>query len=235
MKLLTTICLIAAWVVCGSENVPADGSASTRPANVYVSSPVLPAGLKRVVVLPLANEGSSQDLASGCETLAPVLQAQLVKAARFETVNADPNTLRGCTGKLSWTGDEVLPADFFSNLKNVYACDGVLFSQVTVFRASPPLAVGWRLKLVDASNGNILWAADEIFDAANLDEAKEAQQYERAQQPHHNFAYGVYTFAAWCIHVPVRSALDDQWNILNSPRYFGEYSAEKLLETMPQR
>lgn len=235
MKLFTIACLVAVCLVGSGWKVLGGNTASGQPANVYVSSPVLPEGLKRVVVLPLAYEGSSQDLANGCEMLAPILQAQLVKAARFETVNAAPDTLRGCTGKMSWTGEEVLPTDFFSSLKNVYAGDGVLFSQVTVYRASPPLAIGWRFKLVDASNGNILWAADEIVDAANLDVAKDAQQYEKSQQPHHNFAFNVYTFAAWCIHVPVRSALDDQWNILNSPRYFGEYSAEKLLKTVPQR
>ena len=31
------------------------------------------------------------------------------------------------------------------------------------------------------------------------------------------------------------SALDDQWAILNSPRYFGQYSAVKLLQTLPKR
>jgi len=31
------------------------------------------------------------------------------------------------------------------------------------------------------------------------------------------------------------SALDDQWGILNSPRYFGQYSAEKFLQTLPER
>lgn len=235
MKHLTIIWLIALCAGGNSWNAFADDPAGARAANVYVSSPVLPTGLKRVVVLPLAYDGSSQDLAAGCQTLTPILQAQLVKAARFESVAATPETVRSCTGRLSWTGEEVLPADFYSGLKNAYGCEGVLFAQITEFRASPPLAIGWRLKLVDASNGNILWAADEIFDAANLAEAQAAQGYEKSQQPHHNFAYNVYTFAAWCIHVPVRSALDDQWNILNSPRYFGEYSATKLLETMPQR
>jgi len=37
------------------------------------------------------------------------------------------------------------------------------------------------------------------------------------------------------VNTPTRSALDDQWNILHEPRYFGEYSAEKLLATLPQR
>jgi hypothetical protein len=31
------------------------------------------------------------------------------------------------------------------------------------------------------------------------------------------------------------SALEDQWAILNSPRYFGQFSAVKLLQTLPAR
>jgi hypothetical protein len=32
-----------------------------------------------------------------------------------------------------------------------------------------------------------------------------------------------------------QSALDEQWTILNSPAYFSQYSAVKLLETLPER
>jgi hypothetical protein len=125
--------------------------------------------------------------------------------------------------------------NFFDNLKRVYGCDAVLFCELTTFRSDAPLAIGWRLKLVDAKAGNILWAADEIFDAGNKSVAKEAEQFEKGQQPHHNFFYGAYSFLAWCVDTPTRSALDDQWNILHSPRYFGEYSAEKLVKTLPTR
>jgi hypothetical protein len=204
-------------------------------ANVFVASPVLPSTLKRVVVLPLASDESSPDLAGGCQTLDSVLRAELVKTGKFEVVPADPETLRSCTGRLSWTGEELLPSNFFGSLTNVYGCDAVLFSQLTEFRSSEPLAIGWRLKLVDASNSKILWAADEIFDAANQVEAKGAEKYEKSRQPHQGVIYDTYAFLGWCIHTPTRSALDDQWNILHSPRFFGEYTAQKILKTLPQR
>lgn len=228
----TTVVLVVISALAGYA-VRAQGNPDTL--NVYVSSPALPEGLKRVVVLPLACEQSSGDLLSGRETLDPVLEAALVKAGKFEVVEADPETLRSCSGKLSWTGQEELPVDFFSNLQHVYGCDGVLFCELTVFRPSPPIAIGWRLKLVDAQKEKILWAADEIFDSANLPVAKDAQSYEKGQQPHHSVFYNVYSFLAWCINTPTRSALDEQWNILHSPRYFGQYSAEKLLKTLPTR
>jgi hypothetical protein len=229
VALFFTLC----WTALGGGSQPGESAAPVP--NVYIASPELPPTLKRVLILPLAGELSSADLAGGCQMLDPVLRASLIKTGRFEVVAADPEALRSCTGKMSWTGTEVLPRDFFASLKNVYGCDGVLFCELTVFRPAPPLAVGLRLKLVDAQTGKMIWAADEIFDADNLSVAKDAQQFQRRRQPHHNVIYYTYSFLAWCVNTPTRSALDDQWNILHSPRYFGEYSSEKLLDTLPQR
>ena len=206
-----------------------------KPLNVFVSSPTLPPDLKRVLVLPLACGQSAGDVSGGCQMLDPVLRAALVKTGRFEVIVADPETLRSCTGQLSWTGEEALPMNFFNSLKQVYGCDAVLFCELTTFRPNAPLAIGWRLKLAEAKTGKILWAADEIFDAGNKSVAQDAEQFEKAQQPHHNFFYGAYSFLSWCVDTPTRSALDDQWNVLHSPRYFGEYSAGKLVKTLPAR
>jgi hypothetical protein len=206
-----------------------------KSLNVFVSSSNLPPDLKRVLVLPLVCGQSAGDVSGGCQILGPVLCAALVKTGKFEVVAADPETVRSCTGQLGWTGEETLPADFFDSLKRVYGCDAVLFCELTAFRSDAPLAIGWRLKLTDTKAGNILWAADDIFDAGNKSVAKEAEQFEKAQQPHHNVFYNAYSFAMWCVDTPTRSALDDQWDILHSPRYFGEYSAEKLVKTLPTR
>ena len=211
-----------------------DDSSALTP-NVFVSSRQLPTTLKRVVVLPMASETSDANMTESCKMLEPVLHGELIKTGKFEVVTADPEALRSCTGRSSWTGTEIMPSDFFGNLKQIYGCDAVLFCELTEFRPTPPLAVGWRLKLVDAGTGQIIWATDEIFDAANLDVAKDAERFQRSEQPHHNIIFYTYTFLAWCVHTPTRSALDDQWNILHSPRYFGEYSAEKLLTTLPAR
>lgn len=219
---------VLTWTALGEQTAP-------PTANVFVSSPELPASLKRVVVLPLACEEPTANLTGGCQMLDPVLRAALIRTGDFEVVTVTPEALRGCTGRLSWTGAETLPADFFDSLKHEYGCDAVLFCQLTVFRPTPPLAVGWRLKLVDAGTGKIIWAADEIFDAGNLSVARDAQRFQRSEQPHHNIFYDAYSFLAWCVNTPTRSALDDQWNILHSPEYFGKYSAEKLLGTLPLR
>ena len=147
------------------ENRQMYQSPGCRPENVFRYSESLPADIRRVAVLPLACENQRTDLQEGCEALNPILQGELIRTKKFEVVSANADLLRNRTGRLTWTGAEILPRDFFSSLREAYGCDAVLFCQLTVFRAYAPLAIGWRMKLVDVRTRQTLWAADDIVDA----------------------------------------------------------------------
>lgn len=172
--------------------------------------------LQRVAVLPIASETTGSDLPEGCETLTPVLWEQLVKTRKFEVVAVAAAKLRSRTGQAHWTGTENLPPDFFAFLRREYGCDAVLFTELTAYRAYAPLAVGWRLKLVDARSGQILWSADELFDAARPSVSHAAQRFEQKKSL-------------------VPFYYQENWVAINSPRRFGSYSAAALLETLPER
>jgi hypothetical protein len=231
---LFVLCLALAGCAATTGGMVVFGQDS-KLQNVFISSPVLPKDLKRVIVLPLACEKSRADLSSGCEMLDPVLQAEVAKTKKFEVIPAGSEMLRSLTGQSGWTGAEVLPADFFDSLQRAYGCDAVLFCQLTAFRAYAPLAVGWRLKLVDARSQKIIWAADEVFDAGEPAVAKGAEQFQKQQQHIHGETRSLLkTLLNYADRQPP-SALDDQWDILNSPRYFGQFSAVKLLQTLPER
>jgi hypothetical protein len=202
--------------------------------NVYVSSDTLPATLKRVLVLPLAHENSPAELANGCEMLYPVLQSELIKTKRFEVVVAEPKTIQGITGQPLWTGAEVLPPDFLGSLQRVYGCDAVLFCQLSTFHPYPPLNVGWRMKLVDVSSKKVIWATDLVFDAGDPAVCKNAEAYQKRQKGTERPSNLLNRVWTWLNRQP-EPATDDQWTILNSPRYFGEFSAATLLQTLPKR
>ncbi len=223
--------LLAGCVLLASRT---DGAAQESSTNVFISTPILPLAIKRVVMLPLACNESRADLFDNCEKFGPVFQSELIKTRRFEVVLASPETLRISTGKLSWTGAEALPENFFGSLNQVYGCDAVLFCQLTALHAYPPLAIGWRLKLVDSHTRKIIWAADEIFDASNPETAKSAEKYQsHVQQTDEKTK----TFFKLMLTYANREmpAVGDQWDILNSPRFFGRYAAAALLETLPKR
>lgn len=208
------------------SGVSVGGPASSPPAgvvppnahryNVFAYPPKLSLDLRRVAVLPVSTGSAANDQVEGCATLGPVLLEQLIKNKRFEVVVVDPMVLRRGTGRANWTGTEMLPPEFLAFLRREYGCDGVLFAELTVYRPYAPLAVGWRFKLADARSGQIVWAADELFDAA------EPAVYRAAQR----FA-GV-RFGWPLVH-------DDNWLAANSPRLFGRFAAATLLNTLPER
>ena len=221
---LRRMCWLAAVGLCSSGLASAQTNSYSsghrpqefHPDNIFSGPGKLSAKTLRVAVLPLAAENNRGDLPEGCEALTPVVWEQAVKARRFEAVTVNADKLRAATGRAAWTGGEVLPADFYDSLRREYGCDAVLFGEVTAFRAYAPLAVGWRFKLVDVRTGQVLWAADEIFDAADKNVAKAAQRFEHPGR-----------------HLPFVESED--WAVLNSPRKFGGYSAAALLETLPER
>lgn len=210
-------------VICGSLagctiGTPRDlvRGSSYRPENVFTITNTLPVNLRRVVVLPLVCDENNYDLAEACAALAPVLQGQLVKTKKFEIVSSDAAFLKNRAGRAEWTGEETLPPELFSLLRESSGCDAVLFSRLTVFRAYPPMAVGWRVRLVDAQTGRTIWAADEVFDAGQSKVENGARRHQLTQERN-------------------LTGAPDEWFIANSPSKFAEYTAASLLATLPAR
>jgi hypothetical protein len=191
-------------------------SPSYQAENVFAWSSVLPGNVKRVAVLPLGCDPKDADLVEGREALEPVLRAELSKTRKFEVLNAEPELLRAATGRNDWTGEEALPGDFLRAVSGAYGCDAVLFCRLTVFRAYAPMAIGWRLRLVDTRTKNTIWAADEVFDAGKPGVISGARGFRLSDVLN---PYGE----------------KDNWAILHSPRQFGQYAAAKMLASLPKR
>lgn len=185
-----------------------------EPTNIYQSAAALPIPTRRVAVLPLTVRTHGRAMDAGRDALQPVLLAELSKAKAFETVFVTGEDLRAWTGKPAWTAEEALPRGFLERLRQATACDAVLFCQLTVYRPYSPLAVGWSLKLVESKQGQIWWAADEVFDAGQPGVMNAVRFYDATQQQE--------------LH---RSP--DEWMALNSPRRFGQYSLHTLLAKLP--
>jgi hypothetical protein len=186
-----------------------------QPANVFTWSTTLPAGLKRVAILPVASMDAN-DLPAGREALEPILQAELFKLGTFEVVFPNPESLRAHTGRVSWNSEDELPPAFFSSLRESTGCDAVLFCRLTTFHAYAPLVVGWRMRLVEVNRQVTLWATDEVFDAGKSSVRNGARRYQLDE-------------------IACARTAPDDWSILNSPRQFGQYATASLLATLPHR
>lgn len=212
VKHLSLPLLAILFAGCASQARNVAGVAA--PENVFSYGRRLPNTVQRVAVMPLVCAQPRADLPEGREALSPVLLGELIRTKRFEVVSAGSESLRVRTGRSEWSGAEALPADFFESLRRSYGCDAVLFSELTVFRAYAPISVGWRFKLVDVRTRQILWSADEVFDAPPPSVAKE-------------------TLSEWCPYY--RETAKDDWAVRNSPRQLGQYAAAQMFATLPAR
>ncbi|HYG21644.1 MAG TPA: hypothetical protein VEH04_02595 [Verrucomicrobiae bacterium] len=199
----------------GCRSLPGLSRPMEKPDNIYSAAPVLPETIRRVAVLPIASSSSDPSLLDGREKLGSTVLSELAKTGKFEPVLLEPNVCRARTGQAAWTAEEWLPHHFFTAVQEATGCDAVLFAQLTVFKGHAPLAVGWRMKLVDVRTQTVLWACDEVFDGGKEAVLEGAHRY---QQEHLH-------------HV----ATDGRWAMRNSPQLFGQFTVAQLLETLPQR
>lgn len=183
-----------------------------KPTNVYAAGEPLPYGFRRVALLPLhcapgVGEG-------GQATLEPVLQEELRRTKRFELVIISPQELKRITGAQSLAPQGALPGELLPAIQEKFGCDGVFLPELTEYRAYPPLAAGWNLKLVDTRSRQVMWAADEVFDAGQSTVANGARRFQMARPG-------------------LDSALSDSHSVLLSPTAFGHYSVECLCRALP--
>jgi hypothetical protein len=204
-------------VFCGCAGIgpaPRVLAAAYRPENVFVWGSSLPVNIRRVALLPVACEEDSAEMSAGRDALEPIVRDELNKAHRFEIVSINPAALRSRTGKAVWSSEETLPHDLLTWLSETRGCDGVLFCQLTVFRGYAPLAVGWRMRLVDTRTRATVWAGDEVFDAGHPGVQAGARHFQLT----HRLASG---------------PAPEEWVMENSPRQFGQYAAARMLQTLP--
>ena len=200
---------------CATNRSAATGERH-QPDKVYRLSPHLPADVRRVAVLPISVERGDWQADAGRAQLEIVLQEELGRVKRFELVMVTPEQLQLWTGQPAWQAEEKLPAAFLGKLREKLDCDGVLFSHLRPYHAYQPIVVGWNLKLVDIRRREILWSADEVFDAGQPPVASQARQFENG--------------GGWRTWFST-----DSGSILLSPRQFSQFTLNTLLATLPER
>ncbi len=187
-----------------------------QPANLHRSGPTLPDGLRRVAVLPLTPADGSSDAAAAVSTLEPIVLVELRKHGAFDVIQVSREQLRLWTGRPDWRVEEKLPADLLAKVHDKTGSEGVIFAHLSAYRPYPPIAVGWRLSLIECNTGITHWSVDEMFDAGSVEVMKAAQAYARAQMN--------------------QPSVDlDSTGVLTSPSRFGQYTAAAVIGTMQKR
>lgn len=186
------------------------------PTNVKAAAKI-PAEVRRVVVLPSAGGPSLTE-----ETLTALddaFQTELNKTNKFEVVPLSRDTLAAITGARQISSVEKLPTiliDKLFNIYNPYGADAVLLIDVTTYSPYTPLVLGMRAKLVRVTDGEILWAADNVFSASDASVANAARKH--AAELGND-----------------RGSTNMSHTILQNPQRFAGYVAASTFKTLPPR
>jgi hypothetical protein len=217
----TTALVLLAFCVAGCSSIlpKPDGAVSGpfyTPTNVKAVAKI-PADVRRVIVLPVAGGPALTE-----ETLLKldaVCLGELTRTGRFEVVPLSRDKLAEITGTRQISSVDKLPAvliDKLFNIYNSYGADAVLFIDVTTYAAYPPLVLGLRTKLSRVTDGEIVWATDNVFAAAEPAVANSARHHALALGSDHGLANLSHT-------------------VLQNPQRFAGYAAAATFLTLPPR
>jgi hypothetical protein len=224
--------LVATFFFIGCAKIPRsldEVGPRYKPSNIYRQAEFLPAELRRVAILPLTTPDSKALLASGVDNLETTVYAELEKTGRFEVIPVSREQLREWTGQASWKADEALPRNLLQRLREGTGCDGVLFCELIRYQPYEPMAIGWKFELIDGGvavkdahapskdpANRILWSADEVFDAGDVEVTTAARVY-------------------YSQHLRNETPVSDSSTVLGSPSRFGQYTLNALFATIPRR
>lgn len=68
-----------------------------------------------------------------------------------------------------------------SAIHKTLKCDAVLIGTVTEYHPYPRMAVGLRMKLVDLTDGRLLWALEQVWDSADKTIERRINEYFQSQ------------------------------------------------------
>lgn len=178
----------------------------------HTGDAVLPADLRRVVLLPIdPGSNTTPEMAAGLD---PVLAAQVQLENRFEVVPLSRDECRRRFGTESFSSVAPLPPALLPALRRDFAADGVLLVDLTAYRAYQPLLLGLRAKLVALGSVRIVWAFDNVFPADDPKVSNSARHFYLDRSPEE--APADFTLA-----------------VLQSPARFATYAAHAMWITLP--
>jgi len=68
-----------------------------------------------------------------------------------------------------------------ADIQDVCRCDAVLMGSVIQYRPYPHLNLVLRLKLIDLSDGRLIWASEQVWDSADTEIHKRIRGYAKRQ------------------------------------------------------
>lgn len=171
---LFTVLLLIVMCISGCHS-----KRTTTPAGdyYYLNRNKSLAMIGRVSIVELGNDSSYPQVSRDfTETLYQALQKEQIfgltivrrQDAAWRSLQLDLDTTYGL--------EQIMA------MRETLKCDGVLIGRITEFRPYPHMAVGLRLKLMDLTDGQLLWALEQVWDSADKKTQKRMKDYFKSQR-----------------------------------------------------
>ncbi len=156
LRLLALLAAVSPFAGCtwGQPHVP-------KPINFFLAEPADLANVRRIMVLPFAQEAGVQ---ADCNKVRDAFVAELQKLRRFEVVPL-PSDAREDDELNESLSRGRMSTDSMVRLCNRYSLDGVFVGSVTAWRPYTPPHLGMRTQLISVHSGAPIWAVDAIYDS----------------------------------------------------------------------
>ena len=185
-SLRTSLLLLPAIFCCGCIlHNPARQKANYYYLNQHKNL----SAVRRVAIITLTNESSYPMINTDVtEAMFQALQKrQLFSLSIIEQTNTlwrsmqlDSTATRQRQAETFGVRSTYTPRQLL-DMRNTLRCNAILTGTVTQYQPYPHMAIGLRLKLVDLTDGQFLWAIEQIWDTADKNIQHRARNYFRSQ------------------------------------------------------
>lgn len=172
MSNLKTIITLLPLLLCGCISSNIFKSPDNR--HYYVNPNKDLSKIGKVALLELANDSSFPQIST---TATNALYNMLQKKQLFSlavTLQNDP-----AWHSLQLDTDTTYSFEELAAIRKALNCNAILTGTVTLYKPYPYMTMGLRLKLVDLTDGNLLWALEQIWDTADKTTEDQIKKYYR--------------------------------------------------------
>ena len=204
--------MVSGCTTSDGYKIPKIPARAYQPTNVY-SLGVIPESMVRIALLPVMHPSDDEDIRSRSDLS---VRSEFGKTRLFESVPVSRAYLDDQFGGTQFDSAALLPDTLLERVKNDFGADGILFVDLTHYDPYRPIAIGFRSKLVDLQDGEIIWVFDDLLDAGE----------PAVQSAVHKYAHEVQM---------ERFPQDSADSMLQSPTRFLRYVAHAAFDTLPKR
>jgi hypothetical protein len=162
-------CLLLS-LLCGCDS----SSNGLTTDSYYLNATEDPRELGRVTLVELDNTSSHPEISRDV-TRALFLEVQKKQVFSVTMVGRNDPTWQALQENL----DSLQAMQTLLLIREKFKSNGLLVGTITEYRPYPRLAIGLRLKLIDLTDGQLLWGVEQVWDSTDSDVQKRMGAYYR--------------------------------------------------------